>query len=497
MQTIYFSLNLIALLIVVVLGTLTFHNKRESYANAFLFAMISMGIWTIASGVELMAHSFEIKLLARNVTQVMMALVAISTYWFVVQYASYKNRIFRLLRQILNFLTLIYTFVLFTDQRHHLLRTEAKLVSADGWDELVIKSTLLGTISVLYRFVIFGFATILLFAFFVKTYKNMKKQVIMISTGFVLALVLLLLKQYWLIDLGIHVPMSVILILPYLLIGIGIFRYDFLTVTPFAKEWIINSLEDGILMVSNDGFIVEKNNAAEEILRVHHDQIDYGCFEERLKGVQDFIEEVEIEMNMDYKYYQVKGHHLFTDNNQKRGSVVVIKDITIQKKQEKALIHKADYDGLTHVLNKQAIEKEYVFLKKGPISMLVIDIDHFKQVNDTHGHQVGDEVLVGIVSAMKQSVRKQDLLGRIGGDEFCIVMTACDKELCLKVSERILEMIRKQQYNTGVQLDPVTVSIGGLSNIELRSLGFEKMFAKADEALYEAKEKGRNQAVIK
>ena len=199
----------------------------------------------------------------------------------------------------------------------------------------------------------------------------------------------------------------------------------------------------------------------------------------------------------DIKYFQLKGHHLLTERNKKRGSVIVIKDISDQKKQEQVLIHRADYDGLTQVLNKQALKKEFQFLDSEYISMMVIDIDHFKGVNDNYGHQAGDEILVRTVNAMKRSIRKIDVIGRVGGDEFCIIMKDCDKELCETIAERILEIIRNKTNGSRQELESITVSIGGCANAKVGTVSFENVFEKADEALYEAKKQGRNMAIIK
>lgn len=497
MQMTYFYLNIIAIVILIVLGMFSYQNREEPYATTFLLAVFFLGGWILSSSVELLASGFELKLFARNITQITMALAASFTYWFVIKYGGYKNWIFKGVFWLYNLLTLIYVPILFTDQKHHMLRSNVETIEGSGWKELIITSTPFGTFTVLLRFFMFGLATILLFVYFSRTYKNMKKQVIMITIGYVMALVLLLLKQYWLSAKGIYIPMSVILIFPYIFVGIGIFRFEFLTVAPFAKEWIINSLEDGVLMVSKDGTIVEKNEAAHKFIERYMDIVEDQEIKEKLAGEKDFVHEMVMDQEADPKYYQFRGHHLFTERNKKRGSVIVIKDITDQKKQEQVLIHRADYDGLTQVLNKQALKKEFQFIDSDYISMMVIDIDHFKGVNDNYGHQAGDEILVRTVNAMKRSIRKIDVIGRVGGDEFCIVMKDCDKKLCETIADRILEIIRVNEYDVSEKVESVTVSIGGCANVKVGTLEFEKIFEKADEALYEAKKRGRNTAVIK
>ncbi len=127
-----------------------------------------------------------------------------------------------------------------------------------------------------------------------------------------------------------------------------------------------------------------------------------------------------------------------------------------------------------------------------PVSLLMIDLDHFKQINDQHGHATGDQVLYGVGTLLLQSFRDSDLVARFGGEEVVVLMDHCSaKEACSKAEE--LRQSLEQLKPAGLR---VTASIG-VSSLEAgQTAAFEALFTAADEAVYRAKDKGRNQVAL-
>ncbi len=155
--------------------------------------------------------------------------------------------------------------------------------------------------------------------------------------------------------------------------------------------------------------------------------------------------------------------------------------------------HILDYDPLTRVFNRRKIlhelEKEYERSKrfKQPLSILMIDIDHFKRVNDTYGHLVGDLVLQKVAKVIKNSIRKIDLVGRYGGEEFLVILPGTPLQGAVRVAERIRKKIEEENFPI---VGHITVSVGAA---ELREYDdIESLIHRADEKLYEAKKSGRN-----
>ncbi len=123
---------------------------------------------------------------------------------------------------------------------------------------------------------------------------------------------------------------------------------------------------------------------------------------------------------------------------------------------------------------------------------MILDIDHFKAVNDTHGHDVGDEILKAFAGRVKQLIRQSDLLCRLGGEEFIVVMPETSTPVAAIVAERIREAIAATPFpvQTGNNVLPITVSIGLAERGG--DLGASEMMKKADQALYQSKSLGRN-----
>jgi len=161
-----------------------------------------------------------------------------------------------------------------------------------------------------------------------------------------------------------------------------------------------------------------------------------------------------------------------------------------------ALAHEAMHDSLTGALNRRAIlddlNKELIRAKrkKSKLGVGLCDIDYFKQVNDTHGHQVGDEVLCGFVHTMQNSLRGYNLVGRYGGEEFLVVAPDSTGSVEEGLYERLKTQIAQQRTSTKKGEIGITVSIG-VAGVDSGTT-VETMLAAADAALYRAKDEGRN-----
>jgi len=161
----------------------------------------------------------------------------------------------------------------------------------------------------------------------------------------------------------------------------------------------------------------------------------------------------------------------------------------------------AQIDFLTNILNRRAfyqeIEKYFAYAKRNNIqvSVMMIDIDFFKKVNDTYGHDAGDFVLQTVAKVVKNSIREEDIFGRLGGEEFGIcILNSTNESLC-QIANKIRTNIQSKEMKYNGTIIKITISIGGY-NLYTHSEDFKIAFNKADKALYEAKETGRNKVEI-
>lgn len=165
---------------------------------------------------------------------------------------------------------------------------------------------------------------------------------------------------------------------------------------------------------------------------------------------------------------------------------------------QKRLREQATYDGLTKLLNRNAIleiinmEYERASRDNIPIGMIIIDIDHFKKINDTYGHQTGDDILEEVASRLKKGIRPYDNIGRYGGEEFLVVLPNCNMNEIVKVAERLRLQISGKKFKTRTKSLSVSISMG----ITVADYPYDKppesLIKVIDNALYKAKDRGRN-----
>jgi diguanylate cyclase (GGDEF)-like protein len=157
-------------------------------------------------------------------------------------------------------------------------------------------------------------------------------------------------------------------------------------------------------------------------------------------------------------------------------------------------------DGLTGALNRRRLEEEFEHLRAlylrggGSLAVMMIDVDHFKAINDQYGHLVGDEVLRRLAALTESTIRKQDYFARYGGEEFCILMPATTEQDALLIAERLRQSYAEMPMDGGDAPWFSTISIG-VADATLAGFEFDTLIAAADSAMYAAKMRGRNRVV--
>jgi diguanylate cyclase (GGDEF)-like protein len=165
-----------------------------------------------------------------------------------------------------------------------------------------------------------------------------------------------------------------------------------------------------------------------------------------------------------------------------------------QKKLQEIAIH----DTLTGLLNRYEIlnvlqdEFHRSSREEKFMSTVMLDIDFFKNINDTHGHDVGDEVLVEVASRLKKTLRRYDKVGRYGGDEFLVVLPNCDMRNATRISERLRRAVCGEKIETEAGSLCVTISMGCASTEKNSTPSIENLVKFSDKAMYHAKNMGRN-----
>jgi two-component system, cell cycle response regulator len=187
------------------------------------------------------------------------------------------------------------------------------------------------------------------------------------------------------------------------------------------------------------------------------------------------------------------------DNTVFRFACTTEQDVNVQIE----VFNRANKDALTGAYNRrrfdEAIEREVAFQRRGKQSFAVVifDVDHFKKVNDTLGHQAGDEVLREIGRRVPKAIRQEDFFARIGGEEFVVLIRGEDAEGVHVISERIRQSMEKTPVETDGKVIPFTVSVGFTVIQPGAQIDKDEVVGLADQALYASKEGGRNRTTSK
>ncbi|MGD9807926.1 MAG: diguanylate cyclase [Deferribacterales bacterium] len=288
---------------------------------------------------------------------------------------------------------------------------------------------------------------------------------------------------------------------------------------------VLDSINIGIVMLDTDLNITDWNNwmyiysdkSAEEVMGKNiydvYPELNRNCFVRGCKSVLSFGNLVFLSSKL-HKYlfpFQLAGSYstLFehmqqscylipikNESGKVEGIMINIHDVTENAVLEKHLRELSYVDGLTGVYNRRTFEhrlqEEFQRHKRDDVSLGVImfDIDHFKKVNDEHGHQMGDVVLQRVAKLCKEKLRTEDFLARYGGEEFVCLLINQSVDQAELVAERLRKAIEEAVIEDGSISLRVTVSLG-VSDSKFFDTA-EELLKDADEALYKAKSSGRN-----
>lgn len=219
-----------------------------------------------------------------------------------------------------------------------------------------------------------------------------------------------------------------------------------------------------------------------------------------LSKKQKMTDDIKVDSNGQQLVFHEVKQPLFNKKGKLIGLIGISTEITEEYHLRSELEQLANTDPLTDLFNRRSFTafSEHEFSRAmryfSPLSLMMIDIDLFKNVNDTYGHLVGDEVIKRVASICDEHIRESDILARIGGEEFAILLPDTDLDSAFKLAER-LRLAQQNHQETFLpindNLPQITISIG-VSSIHAKDKSFADMFARADKALYSSKHIGRN-----
>ncbi|MDB5686748.1 MAG: hypothetical protein JWR77_1337 [Rhizorhabdus sp.] len=280
---------------------------------------------------------------------------------------------------------------------------------------------------------------------------------------------------------------------------------------------LFESVAAGIVVLEGDGRSGLVNGRAAEMLRVSPGRHDAGDLVAPMRALRETcVNRGELEAifqaliaNVDFaavtvwdfgdRQIEVDTHPVRGDG--RKGRLWMFHDVTAERKLEAELRAMALTDTLTGLANRRHFEArgdaEIAALRKTgkPLALLMIDIDHFKAINDTHGHPVGDEVLKAVAARCRGALRDEDMVARLGGEEFVVLLPGTDVAEAAAIAERLREAIASVPVMAGSAVIEVHASLGGaMAGPPPETI--DTLLDRADAALYRAKTGGRNRVIF-
>ncbi|OWA35918.1 hypothetical protein B9G55_08530 [Saccharibacillus sp. O16] len=311
------------------------------------------------------------------------------------------------------------------------------------------------------------------------------------------------------IDLG-----PVFISASFLFHSMAIFRFRMFNVAPIARDLVFENMGDGALVLNEEDRVVDYNRAMRRLVpELGRHSIGQSTAEvfARYPSIAKCVElggEFDLELKMpESLYVHVRSWPIRNREDRRSGSIVTFVDITERVMLERKLQKLASTDGLTGLYNKNTLiehaqrELRRLSPESLGVAFVMFDVDHFKKVNDTFGHEAGDLVLAGVADVIRSVLGGEAIAGRYGGDEFVLCLPETSAEEARLRSEQIRRQV--EQMNVLVENRRVEVSSSfGIAHARpASSLGvdvpdMQTLMRHADKALYRAKEQGRNCVVV-
>ncbi len=490
--------NILLILSCIMLMILAIRTKEKFNAVGMpaLFAMIVFFmVWVIGDLIEVNTSTFPLMLLGRNIQQIGVFFTPLCTLYFSIDYTA--NKKLRKLAYALNVVQIISVFLLFTDQSHHLMRKSVVLQEdAVFGHALVVNSTSLGSVLVAINFCLPVVALVILVLFSQTISTKLRRPLRLIMASIFLTVFVAMIQSTILNDMGIIIPIPVLNLPCVVLLCFAVLRSGFLGLAPTAMNKVFEVIDQGIIVLDGTGKITEFNPRAAELMHaVNSDSLQIGSNISRFlyKTQKDSgfsIEDSPSELTNRQRtiFLSLAHHSLQTSGGNSMGYVFVLTDITLLKEH-------AEIDPLTGIYNREGIANAFLHFQMNPevnpsVSAMIIDLDNFKNINDTYGHFGGDSILKDLVNTTQALLSEDYAFGRLGGDEFVVLLSAGLEET-FSAAENLRKCISKRSVPYLKHRIHYTISVG-IAGCSIQNCSLTDLLSKADFALYQSKQQGRN-----
>ncbi|HET6470988.1 MAG TPA: diguanylate cyclase [Pseudomonadales bacterium] len=494
--------SLTALLLAVYTMRVVLRRPNAPGVTPMLFLCASVAVWSGGQLLGTLVTDPTLKMFAVLLQAPGVAYFPVCWFWFALAYTRRRRDVSMPFLATLAALPTVSLGLALTNEMHHLIWLNPHTVAHQGYVGWTGGKGPWLIVHVIYSYALLFAATVIL-GFELSSSKRYRKALVaVIAAPAITAALNILSLSGWYSLPGFDLT-TLGFALSALLLNDGVLRYGLLEVTPAIRNRVVEELTDGVVVIqATDGRIIDLNSAAASIFNMP--------LEASLnQPATNFIHTTKLpgllvglfsstEMSVGDRSFHVQATTLSSDAERPQEIALVLRDITEITKIKEDMQRLAHTDFLTGLHNRrffmQRLTEETERVKRGslPMSVLLLDMDSFKSINDTHGHDVGDRVLQVIASVTQEVKRLSDVAARIGGEEFAMLLPDTDREGAIKLAQRLRRTITEQMIaDARGQPIYVTASIG-VATMSHNDRGIDHILTHADRALYRAKDNGKN-----
>jgi diguanylate cyclase (GGDEF)-like protein len=489
-------------------------NGGTILGRAFLFLITSAFIWTVAFILELSTLSLSGKLLFARIQFV--GIVALPIAWLHLALVHTGRTLHRVLWSLILAVgvgTLV--FVLFVPLPNlfwgspSLVQLGKRFASMD-YDYGPLFTLVLMPYTMILILISMGLLVNLL----VRSHSVYRSQTLLILIGTLLPLSVNVLYLVGITPLQHVNYASATLSVTGLLFGYALFRYRYLDLYPLARDMIVEQLPDAVLVLNGNQVIIDANRMAKTLFPSTRELIglDYSVFEKSF--LEDTLLDVMVgterkraddPIPINGRLFDISKDQVEVTYGQGNYTVVMFHDVTEREELYQRIEELGRRDPLTGVLNRRELTSRIDEIARdaakdgSPLSIFMLDIDGFKEVNDTYGHKAGDIALETFAKILYKGIQPTDFVGRYGGDEFVITAPDTAEEDVIALAQRIREEVVSRVLDVGSGSFRMKVSIGVVTFRFSKDFSStdpsSKLLSEADAALYSAKREGKNRVV--
>jgi diguanylate cyclase (GGDEF)-like protein len=485
----------------------SYSRSKSAFARAFGLLALTLDIYLLGYLLEINVETIEARLFWNQVQY--FGIPFFPGFWLLVS-ILYTGRLKKTQSPIIIavFTIPVITFLMrLTNNMHNLFYSGVGLNTVGDFTFLVLDKGPWYYVQSIYSFIVLVLCTTFYYRKLRRSNDQEKKQFNLLFWASTIPFVALL---FIVIDpwkLGIDY--SAIVLPPcILLINYALSRYNFLELKLLARERVFEESTEGLVLMDRHYVIRDFNPSSIRYLSWFNLELkneDLGVVlsnhQEILKSIYDRERSVHTIDKGNDRYFIAFTIEDIGTKDDLSGKLLTIEDVTVREQLTTKLREMAQTDVLTGLNNRRYFVEEsnkaveHALRYNESLALLMMDIDHFKSINDNYGHACGDRVLKTLASIIKKTFRSTDIIGRIGGEEFAVVMVNSSAKEAFSKAEELRLLLEGFQIDFQNITIRISVSIG-IAELFGNRCNLDELLSQADKSMYEAKELGRNQTIV-